>query len=343
VWAIFEKETRNIALSLSDRTVKLSHSIVINDPKHFKLIKFISYTYIIFLGAGILIRMKLLKLLILLLLILLSAGCIDSDIKKKDSASNSSMEELLNADIENFIVREGDNSLPDGSGSGEERETVESESAAGGTGSVSPNIPDVPTYPEEKSNVVYPKEYRLLSLNFQRAIGSGDEKIAAEVFNITGKTSGYDIKDACDAFDYVNKRWQYRYDKNAEFFFGASQTINDGYNGDCDDYSIVMSALLRNMGFNTRIVTGTSGDYGHAYPELYIGHDQETTYEILSYVQGRYSYSENIWYSSRELGEGKMQYWLNFDWSGSNGYRHPGGEYFEGVQAIYYPNGLIEF
>jgi hypothetical protein len=97
------------------------------------------------------------------------------------------------------------------------------------------------------------------------------------------------------------------------------------------------------MGFNTRIVTGKSGDYGHAYPELYIGNDEETAYEILSYVQKRYSFAENIWYSNRELEDGEMQYWLNFDWSGSNGYRHPGGEYFEAVQAIYYPNGLIEF
>lgn len=287
-------------------------------------------------------RMKIIKLLILLLLISFSAGCIDSEINKKDSASNSSIEELLNEDIGNFIVEEVNNSPPDEAGSGNGSEAVESKHSASLKGFASPKIPDVPTYPEEKSNVVYPKEHRLLSLNFQRAIGSGDEKIAAEVFNITGKTSGYNIKDACDVFDYVNRRWEYRYDKNAEFFFGASQTINEGYKGDCDDYSIVMSAILRNMGFNTRIVTGINGDYGHAYPEIYIGNDQETAYELLRYVRERYSYAENIWYSSRELKEEEKQYWLNFDWSGSNGYRHPGGKYFEGVQAIYYPNGLIE-
>ena len=80
----------------------------------------------------------------------------------------------------------------------------------------------------------------------------------------------------------------------------------------------------------------------HAYPELYIGDNKETTSEILRYVQGRYYYAENIWYSGRELKDGKLQYWLNFDWSGSNGYRHPGGIYFKGAEVIYYPNGLIE-
>jgi hypothetical protein len=74
-----------------------------------------------------------------------------------------------------------------------------------------------------------------------------------------------------------------------------------------------MSALLKYMGFNTRIVTATNTDYGHAYPELYIGNSKETAYEILRYVQGRYSYAENIWYSGRELEGGDLQYWLNFD------------------------------
>ena len=46
------------------------------------------------------------------------------------------------------------------------------------------------------------------------------------------------------------------------------------------------------MGFNTRVVTSINGSYGHAYPELYIGNDTETAYEILGYVKGRYSYAE---------------------------------------------------
>ncbi|MPM72040.1 hypothetical protein SDC9_119013 [bioreactor metagenome] len=202
----------------------------------------------------------------------------------------------------------------------------------------------MPTYSEEKSNVVYPKEYRLLSLNFQRAIGSEEERVKEEVFNITGKSSGYNMEDACVVYNHVNRNWQYRYDKNAEFFFGASQTINSGYIGDCDDYSIVMSALLKSMGFNTRIVTTYNESYGHAYPELYIGDDKDTANRIMNYVAGRYPSAANIWYSERVLDDGqRTEYWLNFDWSGSNGYRHPGGEYFNGSSIIYYPNGLIEF
>ncbi|MHC1757108.1 MAG: transglutaminase family protein [Methanosarcina sp.] len=274
-------------------------------------------------------HIKALKFLFLIFLVSLTAGCMDT----------GSLKESLVADEVNKL-------LPEGAVPGEYFEAEEADLAGSGESEsiASPGIPEVPTYSEEKSGAVYRKEYRLLSLNFRRAIGSGEEKIAEEVVNITGKTSGYNMEDACDVFNYVNRHWQYRYDKNAEFFFGASQTIDSGYLGDCDDYSIVMSALLKNMGFNTRVVTAYNESYGHAYPELYIGNNRDTASEILDYVAERYSYAENVWYSKRVLEDGQeTQYWLNFDWSGSNGYRHPGGEYFQGTYIIYYPNGLVEF
>ncbi|AKJ39101.1 transglutaminase-like domain-containing protein [Methanosarcina barkeri] len=287
------------------------------------------------------IRTNFLKLLSFIILFALASGCIYPDATDKIPVAGLNSEDLIK-DLQNSTPNRTDNPLPDETGLGEQNKTEENKSTAYLTDSRSPKIPEVPTYHEEKTNVVYPREYRLLSINFQRGIGSGNEKIESEVFNITGKTSGYNIKDACDVFDYVNQHWEYRYEKNGEFFFDASQTINEGYKGDCDDYSIVMSALLKNMGFNTRVVTATNESYGHAYPELYIGDNNENTSEILRYLQSRYYYAENIWYSGRELKDGKIQYWLNFDWSGSNGYRHPGGIYVKGAEIIYYPNGLIE-
>lgn len=287
-------------------------------------------------------RTKFFKFLSLLLLFAFASGCIYPAATNKIPVSDLNPKDWIE-DLHNLTPGRMDSSLPDETGSKEQNKTEENESAIYPSDSISSEVPEVPTYSEEKPNITYPKEYRRLSLNFQRSIGSGDEKIASEVFNITGKTSGYNIKDACDVFDYVNQHWEYRYEKKGEFFFDASQTISEGYKGDCDDYSIVMSALLKNMGFNTRVVTATNESYGHAYPELYIGDNQETASEIIRYLQGRYYYAENIWYSSREFEGGKLQYWLNFDWSGSNGYRHPGGIYFEGTEVIYYPDGLIEF
>jgi len=273
---------------------------------------------------------KAFKFISLIFLVSLVAGCIDIDSLNDELVSDEVNKLLPEGTVQEEELNAGDVDL---TGSSEIAENI-----------TSSGIPEVPTFSEEKSSIVYPREYRILSLNFQRAIGSEEERIGKEVFNITGKTSGYNMEDACDVYNYVNRQWNYRYDKNAEFFFGASQTIDSGYSGDCDDYSIVMSALLENMGFNTRVVTAYNESYGHAYPELYIGDDRETAYAILDYIAERYPYAENVWYSERELEDGKItQYWLNFDWSGSNGYRHPGGEYFRGGYVIYYPNGLIEF
>lgn len=281
-------------------------------------------------GADLLVSKRALIFILLIFFVSFSSGCINTG--------------SLNED---FITDKLNKLLPEGTvqGNGSEAEEVNITGIDGINGSItSPEVPEVPTYPEEKSNVVYPKEYRLLSLNFQRAIGSNEERIAEEIFNITGKNSGYNMGDACDVYNHVNRNWQYRYDKNAEFFFGASQTINSGYIGDCDDYSIVMSALLKNMGFNTRMVTAYNESYGHAYPELFIGVDKDRAQRIMNYVAGRYPFAENIWYSERVMDKGqRTEYWLNFDWSGSNGYRHPGGEYFYGKSIVYYPNGLIEF
>jgi len=273
---------------------------------------------------------KAFKFIFLIFLVSLVAGCMDTDSHNGELVSDEVNKLLPESTVPEEELNAGDVDL---TGSNETADSISSSA-----------IPEVPTYSEENSSFVYPREYRILSLNFQRAIGSGEERIGEEIFNITEKTSGYNIEDACDVYNYVNRQWDYRYDKNAEFFFGASQTIDSGYSGDCDDYSIVMSALLENMGFNTRVVTAYNESYGHAYPELYIGDNRETAYAILDYIAERYPYAENVWYSERVLEDGQTtQYWLNFDWSGSNGYRHPGGEYFRGGYVIYYPKGLIEF
>lgn len=271
---------------------------------------------------------KALLLMFLIFFVFLTVGCIDT------GSLNEDLDDELNILLPERTLHEEDFEAQEANvtGSNNNDESI-----------TYPEIPEVPTYPEENSSAPCSKEYWVISKNFKRAIGSEDEIIREEVFNITGKTSGYNMEDACAVYNHVNREWDYRYDKNAEFFFKASQTIDSGYIGDCDDYSIVMSALLKNMGFNTRIVTTYNGSYGHAYPELYIGDDRDAAYRIMDYVAERYPSAESIWYSERVPDGGqRTEYWLNFDWSGSNGYRHPGGEYFCGKSVIYYPNGLIE-
>lgn len=272
---------------------------------------------------------KALTFIFLIFFISVTSGCINTG-----SLNKGLVTEYLNTQLTEDPVRE-ENSETQENNVAEKNESDESFTL--------PEIPEVPTYIEEGPAYSYSAERRRMSLSFQRAINSDEERIKEEIFNITGKSSGYNMEDACAVYNHVNRQWKYRYDKNAEFFFRASQTIDSGYVGDCDDYSIVISALLKNMGFNTRVVTTYNGSYGHAFPELYIGDDLDTVYRITDYIAERYPFAESVWYCERELDDGKKQYWLNFDWSGSNGYMHPGGVYFDGKSVIYYPNGLVEY
>lgn len=208
------------------------------------------------------------------------------------------------------------------------------------------NAPDIPSLDKDTIGVAttaYPKKYRILSQNFRRAIDYNSGEIDQEVIKITGKTSSYDLEDICYTFEYVNYYWQYQ-EEPGEYFFTASQTTKD-YEGDCDDYSILMSALMENMGFNTRIVV--ANDYylnGHAYPEIYIADDVNQLQEVRNYIGERYDISY-VNYKIRETENG-VQYWLSLDWSGSGNTLHPGGKLFEGNNGNsinYYPKGLIEF
>jgi len=75
---------------------------------------------------------------------------------------------------EGTVADEVNKSLPEGAVQEEDFKAEDLDAAATGESdehTPSQGIPEVPTYPEEKSQVVYPKECRTLSLNFQRAIG----------------------------------------------------------------------------------------------------------------------------------------------------------------------------
>ncbi len=209
------------------------------------------------------------------------------------------------------------------------------------------NIPDVPFIDKDSigvSNDIYQKQYRLWLMNFQRAINYDNDRITQSTFEITGKSSDYNLKDICDVFDYVNVKWNYRIEPG-EFFSTASQTINESYEGDCDDYSIVISSLFENMGFNTRIVVANDASLnGNGYPEVYIGTNTDNLDEILAYIKTRYGV-EYIYYRERKV-DFETQYWLNLDWSGTEGKLHLGGYFFEGLygnRIIFYPKGLVEF
>lgn len=138
---------------------------------------------------------------------------------------------------------------------------------------------------------------------------------------------------ALSIFKEVRKRWNYVYDPIGEDYYQkASETLNqlnfdDQMKGDCDDYSILVAALIKSIGGEVQLVKTEveiegGNTIGHIYPEVNIGSKKDlevTAYLIATKLFKNEVNGKNIYYY--EDNEGVI--WLNFDY---NDY-YPGGKY----------------
>lgn len=145
----------------------------------------------------------------------------------------------------------------------------------------------------------------------------------------------YNIGQICQIYDYVVNNWKYVNDShNNENFRSASRSIKNNLAGDCDDFAIVISALIESVGGSTRISLAYDNENkGHAFTEVFISDSQSDMQGIDDEIKKLYGIDQfTINYTIDE--DGKC--WLNLDWFSSP--RIPGGEYFKYVsRTIYYP------
>ena len=122
----------------------------------------------------------------------------------------------------------------------------------------------------------------------------------------------------------------------------ASETIANEYAGDCDDFAIVLSAMIEAIGGESRIVMIDGEQGGHAYAEVCVQEEAEAVARRLSV------HYRNNW--DRYLGRERLEnihfrsspscpVWLNLDWNA----RVPGGPYGREYWAVaIYPDGHTE-
>ncbi len=143
----------------------------------------------------------------------------------------------------------------------------------------------------------------------------------------------------CDLWDAANSRWTYVEDPDgSDYFSPASRTITLGFRGDCDDFAVVVAAMIESVGGDARVVYATNGTAVHAYPEVFIGTISEEFERAAAYIRQRYHVTGIGCHITRS--ETGTQYWLNLDWWS----RYPGGIFFadDGVRTAYYPDGRWE-
>jgi transglutaminase-like putative cysteine protease len=149
----------------------------------------------------------------------------------------------------------------------------------------------------------------------------------------------FNLAQTCDLWDTVYKNWTYVDDpRGEEYFSPASRTIALGFRGDCDDFAIVVAAMVESVGGSARVVTAKNSTSGHAYPEVYIGNNSGKFETAASYIRQRYHVTDVGCHITS--GEDGPRYWLNLDWWST----HPGGKFFadDGVRIAYYPDGRWE-
>ena len=147
------------------------------------------------------------------------------------------------------------------------------------------------------------------------------------------------LSQICDLWEAVYSRWTYVNDpQGGDYFSPASRTVTLGMKGDCDDFAIVIAAMIESIGGNARIVYARNETAGHAYPEVYIGTTKEEFDAAAAYIRQRYHVTEVGCHITH--GPEGTRYWLNLDWWST----HPGGRFFadDGVRTAYYPDGRWE-
>ena len=156
------------------------------------------------------------------------------------------------------------------------------------------------------------------------------------------------IDQICSIYSYMKngegsvKGWSYARDpRGSDFFMYANQSLKIGGKancsgvGDCDDFAILMSALVESIGGTTRIIFAQNKTMGgHAYAEVYLGNlnDQKSQVnEIINWLKKK-SNTDKIY---THIDTDTKDVWLNLDWGADEkGIAHPGGPFYQGDKHI---------
>lgn len=173
-----------------------------------------------------------------------------------------------------------------------------------------------------------------------RKINRGNEPVRDKGLDLVGNKSGAQrIDQICSIYDYMVGNWTFVSDwKGLDEFQYSNYTLKKGSQagssgkGDCDDFSILLSALIESIGGTPRIVFAYSPDGGHAYTEVYLGKESNRDVDrMLTWLRTTYNANNVYIHANPENGD----VWLNMDWwKDPGGANHPGGPFYRAATQI---------
>lgn len=154
----------------------------------------------------------------------------------------------------------------------------------------------------------------------------------------------FHVEQVARIWKHVRLGWRYVNDpRGGDYYARASETIANELAGDCDDFAILISAMIEAIGGRTRVVIMDGAAGGHAYPEVCIdGPPNEVSQKIARFYRrswdrrlGARPTQTRIHYRS----DASCPVWLNLDWNTNV----IGGPYVEERYAVaVYADGHTE-
>lgn len=195
-----------------------------------------------------------------------------------------------------------------------------------------------------RSVVGSPQEASIRSHSAARIVAAMDSSSAVtrnEAAQLAASAEGpFRVEQVATIWSHVRQQWRYVNDpRGAEYFAAASETISNEYVGDCDDFAIVLAAMLRAVGGEARIVMMDGPEGGHAYAEVFVpGEGSEIRTRLVRHYRSlpRRERRTIRDVHFRPTDEG---IWLNLDWNAGV----PGGPYeAEDWAVAIYDDGRTE-
>lgn len=145
---------------------------------------------------------------------------------------------------------------------------------------------------------------------------------------LAARTEGpFHVEQVAEVWAGVRKQWRYVNDpEGREYFATASESIENGYIGDCDDFAVTLASMVIAIGGKARVVLMDGPRGGHAYAEACVqGEPAKVAAALTKHYKNQFRryISGTIPKEISFRTSADCPIWLNLDWSATV----PGGPY----------------
>jgi S-layer protein (TIGR01567 family) len=184
-----------------------------------------------------------------------------------------------------------------------------------------------------------------IKYDISKKVNQLNREVIKEGSKLIGNISGDKrIDQICSIYEYLVSNWVYKADwKGLDYYQYSNesleygQDVGKGGKGDCDDFSILLAALIESVGGTPRIVFAYGPQGGHAYCQVYIGQDNgydSKVSRMIEWLKSEYGVKE-VYLIKDDVTEDA---WLNLDWwkdpKASKDVKHPGGPLFNASDFV---------